>query len=150
MGSLLNDLQRSNIKNCIKEFVSPKLMVLPTLVRSGQLQPPLRIFNHHSINFTISLCIKYYRNNMIVLLLMLSGHHFYHHSCKSRQNPANSLEACSSNINSSLPAIYKNNLYSTSVAIYSTPPPPHTHVHTSMIPLDKLLPVPHSSIPSTT
>ena len=54
-------------------------MVLPTLVKSGRLQPPLRIFNHHSINFTISVCIKYYRNTMIVLLLMLSGHHFYHH-----------------------------------------------------------------------
>ena len=41
--------------------MSCRSMVLPTLVRSSQFQPPLRIFNHHSINFTISLCLKYYR-----------------------------------------------------------------------------------------
>ena len=65
------------------------VMVLPTLIRSGRsASTTSQDFNHHSINFTISLCIKYYRNTMIVLLLMFSGYHFYHHSCKSRQNPA--------------------------------------------------------------
>ena len=34
--------------SCVSELMSI-FMVLPTLVRSGRLQPPLRFFNHHSI-----------------------------------------------------------------------------------------------------
>ena len=55
-----------------------RTMVLPTQWSEvGRLQPPLGIYNHHSIHFTISLCIKYYRN-MIVLVLYVQINWVFH------------------------------------------------------------------------